>query len=249
MITITIANQKGGVGKTTTAVTLAHGLARRNYNVLVIDLDPQGQCAPLLNMSQGKNVFDLLAMDTPLPDVALSTGRNNLWLVPGNKMTYATTAVNTVKGREPKRLLKDAVTTEFVSGQRMHYLILDTAPTVGDLQIGALSAAEILILPCALDRLALEGVKEILDSLDNLGRNEAPMLFVLPTFHDEVTRESRTNLNLLFETFSEAVLPPVHRATILRECAALGRTIFEHAPDSRAAGEYNLLVRRVVDGR
>lgn len=87
MITVTVANQKGGVGKTTTAVTLAHGLALKNYDVLLVDLDPQGQCASHLGLDQQDGVFNLLVNQPPLRDVIKTTGRPNLWLLSGSKRT------------------------------------------------------------------------------------------------------------------------------------------------------------------
>jgi len=248
VLTITVANQKGGVAKSTTAVTLGHGLARNHYNTLVLDLDPQGVCAPLLRMDQGQNVFNFLVHHPPLQEVALSTGRDGLWLMPGNKLTQAVSAVASAKGQAAEEILSDALDTNKIGAETLHYLVLDTAPTVGDLQVSALAAADILIMPCALDQLSLRGVTEILSTLASLKRNEPPLGYVLPTFFDDVTKESRANLELLREHFAGSVLKPIHRATVFRECAALGATIFEHAPKSRAAVEYDLLVRTVLDG-
>jgi len=246
MIVITVANQKGGVGKTTTAVTLAHGLARRNYNVLLVDLDPQGQCASLLGMDQEPGVFNLLVSSPRLRDVVRSTGREGLWLLPGNKRTETAQIVLTAESRR-KDVLAQIFSSSAIDSGRLHYVVMDTAPAVGMLQANALYAADLLVLPAALDFLALEGVAEVLNTLEALQRPGAPAVRVLPTFYDQVTRESKTNLARLHEAFSGAVLTPIHRATILRECAAMGRTIFEHAPKSRAAQEYEALVQEVTD--
>lgn len=249
MITITVANQKGGVGKTTTAVTLAHGLARKDYNVLIIDLDPQGQCAPLLRMSQGQYVYRYLTEDWPLRQVALATGRDYLWLMPGNEDTHAAEIMGTIKGQGKDRLATLLGKQPMVNGTRLHYIVLDTAPTVGELQIAALFAADILVMPVATDHLALAGVKKIMGTMHNVvRRDDSPTILVLPTFYDEVTKESQQNHDLILETFPDRVLPPIHRATILRECAALGKTIFERDPGSRAAREYQVLVKGVLHG-
>ena len=90
---LTIANQKGGVGKTTTALTLAHGLARRGKRTLLLDFDPQGQAARALHLSPSAGIYTLLTMDTGPNETAyiqnkiMETGRENLWLLPGNKQT------------------------------------------------------------------------------------------------------------------------------------------------------------------
>lgn len=248
MITITVANQKGGVGKTTTAVTLAHGLARVNFNTLVMDLDPQGQCASLLQMNQERNVYRFLVDHRPLQEVALSTGRDHLWLMPGNKETHIAQVVNLMRGRG-KELLKELLDTPRIGGDQLHYVVLDTAPTVGELMQSALFAADILLIPSAMDHLSLDGVKGVLDTLQELRRPMPPKLLILPTFYDEVTRESKANLELLRQNFApQSLLVPIHRATIMRECAALGQTVFEAAPESRTAQEYQAVAKGVAYG-
>jgi len=247
MITIAIANQKGGVGKTTTAVTLAHGLALKHHNVLLVDLDPQGQCAPHLGMEQEPGVFNLLVAELPLRDVARTTGRPNLWLLPGNKRTKTAETLMVVEAKGVDTL--QSVLGEKVNGDRLNYLVLDTAPSVGGIQENALYACDILLVPTSLDHLGLKGLMEILKTLRAVNRPTPPEVWILPTFYDEVTRESQVNLAHLQETFGELVLPPIHRATVLRECPAVGRTIFEHAPESRAAEEYARLVWEVLDAR
>ena len=102
-------------------------------------------------------------------------------------------------------------------------------------------------MPSAVDHLSLEGVAAILQTLKALGRPSPPWVRILPTFYDEVTRESKANLAKLWETFGDAILNPIHRAAVLRECPALGKTIFEHDSESRAAQEYATLVWRILD--
>lgn len=244
---IAIANQKGGVAKTTTAVTLAHGLSQRNYNVLLADLDPQGQCASFLGMEQEPGVFNLLVTRLPMRDIVRSTGRENLWLLPGSKRTETAQYVLNMEDRR-KDVLTETLSRAGVNSGRTHYIVLDTAPAVGLLQANALYAADVLILPAATDWPAIEGVAEILKSIEALERPTPPTIRILPTFYDSVTKESKANLRHLQDTFSDVVLEPIHRATILRECAALGKTVLEHAPLSRAAKEYMGLVWGIIDG-
>ena len=242
---ITVANQKGGVGKTTTAVTLAHGLALKHYNVLLVDLDPQGQCASLLGLEQEPAVFNLLVNRTPFRDVVRTTGRPDLWLMPGNKRTATAQTILAVEGYRVEVL--DAVLEGTINGDKLHYIVIDTAPAVGALQGSALYAADFLLIPSAVDHLALEGVAQILKTLHALKRPSPPAVLVLPTFYDEVTRESKTNLVRLQETFGDVLLSPIHRAAILRECPSAGQTIFEYKPDHRAATEYADVVLEILD--
>lgn len=243
MITVTVANQKGGVGKTTTAVTLAHGLALQGYNVLLVDLDPQGQCASHLGLAGEPGVFNLLVNGPPLRDVVRTTGRENFWLLPGDKRSKTAETLLALERRGVDLL--SGLLRERINGDRLHYVVLDTAPSAGGLQENGLYAADLLLIPSAVDHLSLEGVAEVLKTLRALGRPSPPPTWVLPTFYDQVTRESRINLERLRTAFGDLVLEPIHRATVLRECPALGRTIFEHGPETRAAEEYARLVWKV----
>jgi len=244
MITIAIANQKGGVGKTTTAVTLAHGLALKSFNVLLVDLDPQGQCASALGMDHDDGVFRLLAMDAPLRDVVRSTRRPGLWLLPGDKRTKTAEGIMVLERKEVDTLA--TVLHQNINGG-LHYIVIDTAPSVGGLQENALYAADMLIIPSAVDHLALEGIASVIQTLRAVRRTNLPPMRILPTFFDDTTRESKTNLEHLQRHFGDLVLPPIHRATMLRECPALGQTIFEYQPKSRPAEEYARLVWEVIN--
>jgi chromosome partitioning protein len=130
------------------------------------------------------------------------------------------------------------------------FVILDTAPSVGRLQEMALWMADLVVIPSAVDFLSSAGIADLVGELAQLQAEgwKGSLLGVLPTFYDEVTNESKTNLTELQEAFGELVLPPIHRATALRECTAEGKTIFEFAPKSRAAEEYSALVWSVLDG-
>ncbi len=243
--TITIANRKGGVAKTTTAVTLAHGLALQGAAVLVVDVDPQGHVAPALGLEQEPGLFDLLVARSSLRNVTRQA-RPNLWIVPGNPRTATAQTVLLAEGAG-KDTLKKGIRGQVNGG--LDYVVFDTAPSVGALQEMALWAADLVIIPTATDFLSSAGVADLVTGLDDLKAQgwRGGLLGVLPTFFDEVTRESQTNLDELRGAFGGLVLDPIHRATALRECAAEGKTIFELAPKSRAALEYSALVWRVKD--
>ena len=244
---VTIANQKGGVGKTTTAVTLAHALAIKGCDTLLLDLDPQGQCASALGQSHDSGVFNLLASGQTLADVTRTTGRSHLTLIPGDKRTATAQIVLNAEGFE-LNLIRDVLRPGIRRGLEM--VVIDTAPSVGGLQEAALFASDLVIVPTATDYLSTEGVIRVLETLNLLKQRgwQGRVLGVLPTFHDKVTRESQATLDDLAKTFGEdLILSPVHRATILRECASVGKTVWEVAPRSRAATEYASLVWKVVD--
>ena len=248
MVTIAIANQKGGVGKTTTAVNLAHGLAIRGKEVLLADADPQGHCAVFLGRPQEPGMFDLLVAEAPLRDVVRTTGRSRLWLLPGNKRS-STAAVVLEAERAGIDTLRRVLAGRF-NESAPDYIILDTPPSIGagGLQEMALFAADFVLIPVAVDFAAVVGALQLAETMKRLGGWQGGILGVLPTFYDERTRESQENLEELRQRFGELVLPIIHRATVLRECSATGKTIFELAPKSRAAEEYARLVWEVLDG-
>jgi chromosome partitioning protein len=164
------------------------------------------------------------------------TGRGNLFLIPGNQATGQ--AQSSIQDK-PISYLKEVVRTFTRDG--MDYIIFDTSPSVGGLQERAIWAADLVIIPCATEFASLEAVGNTIVTLHALQKERVwsgGLLGILPTFYDDKTRESRNSLADLQRDFGEKVLPAIHAATVLRECWSVGKTIFEYAPDSRAAQEY-----------
>jgi chromosome partitioning protein len=250
---ICIANQKGGVGKTTTAVILAHGLAQAGRDVLLIDFDPQGHCATALGMNPEMGVFYLLMMGgSTSPEINFirqwirNTGRDRLMLIPGNQETMAAQSLMASQERSVSHI-RQAIKPFTRDGWQ--YLILDTAPSVGGIQERAIWAADLVIVPTATEFLSTDGVAKMVTTmhiLQNKKEWQGALLGVLPTFYDEQTRESASAMEDLRNGFGARLIAPIHRATILRECAAEGRTIFEKRPSSRPAREYQALVDHVL---
>ncbi len=247
---ITVANQKGGVGKTTTAVNLAHGLTRCGQRVLLADFDPQGQCATILGLKPESGAFNLLVAEIPLAQVARATDRPGLLVLLGDRKTATAQTVLNVQ-RSPitytrQRLLEPA------AALNIDTIVIDTSPSVGELQEQALWASDGVLIPCAVDYLATDGVYNITQTLKRLVEEfkwSGRIIGILPTFFDTVTRESKATLQDLQKRFSGLILEPVNRATILRECAVEGKTIFEIDPSSRAARQYQALVDAVMSAQ
>jgi chromosome partitioning protein len=245
---LTIANQKGGVGKTTTAVNLAHGLALDGKKVLLVDLDPQGQCATILGLRPESGAFNLLISELPHKQIVRLTDRPNLYVVMGDKKTATAQTVLSVQ-RTPISYTREKLTPIRME-DGFDFIIIDTSPSIGELQEQALWAADGVLVPCATDYLATDGVFSINTTLQKLQAEQnwpGKILGILPTFYDEITRESKATVLDLQKQFGSLVLTPIHRATILRECAVEGKTIFELDRNSRAAEEYQRLVSFIIE--
>jgi len=245
-VNIAIANQKGGVGKSTTAVNLGHGLTGKGKTVLIVDCDPQGQSAALLGIQQEPGLFNLLIAEMPINQVIRSTNRKGLDIIPSDKKT-ASAQVTLAAQRTPITYIQDALKP---IQKKYDYVIFDTAPSIGDIMGAALFAADYVLIPSAVDFLSSDGVIKLMDTLRDIKKDygwTGKLLGIIPTFYDGSTRESQAILNELTEKFKDGVLNPIHRATILRECAAYGQTIFEFDKDSRSAQEYINLIDYVLE--
>ena len=247
---LTVSNHKGGVGKTTTAATVGHGLAIKGKRVLLVDLDPQGQLAPALGLRQEPGIFDLLVSGRGITEV-VRYARDHLYLVPGNTRTATAQTVATYESADPGQL-GGSLAEDLCQG--VDFVIIDTAPSVGFFQTMALTMADLVLIPCACDHLALRGIASLVDSLAELkaGGWAGRLMGILPTFYDNQTRESARNLAELQTAFGQRergglVLEPIHRATVIREATAEGQTVFEYAAKCRAVEEYKTLVWSVSD--
>ena len=250
---ITIANQKGGVGKTTTVINLGHGLAQMGKNVLVVDLDPQGQCATSLGMKPEEGAYYLLTMGTKpqetqfIKQYVRNTGRENLWLIPGDQTTNAAQTV--INAQEHPVSWIHEVLSRFSNNGHLDYIIIDTAPSVGGVQERALWAADLAVIPSSTEYLATDGVKKITRTLVALQREknwQGALIGVLPTMYRERLNEHKASIAELNKGFPGKVLAPIHRATTLSECPGEARTIFEKDPESRSAQEYNGFVKEIL---
>jgi chromosome partitioning protein len=216
------ANQKGGVAKTTSAVTLAAGLARRNHRVLLVDLDPQGQAALLLGLPKEPGVYRFFGLEEPLADL-VRPARPHLDLLPGDKSSEK------VKRQLTFLENKNTILQEHLQGCGYEVVILDLAPSLDILHLNGLAASDWVIIPTRLDRLSIDGVQEILLTLAELSR--AGKCYrgytILPTFFERSTKETLLQFRELANTFSGHLWPPIPQDAAVRSVSAQGKTLWE----------------------
>lgn len=235
---LAIANQKGGVAKTTTAVTLASALAERGLRVLVIDLDAQA-CA---SFSLGVDPEDLPRNATPfLGDAAaIVTTDEGVDLLPATSdLSRADHALAGRAGRE--RLVRDYLDTV-----RDHYdwILIDCSPSLGIMTINALVAADDVLIPVHCETLSHRGVGQLMETIEEVRRWSNPNLGVvgiLPTLFDGRTAHARAIRDDLAERYDVPVLPAIPRSVRCAEAPATGRTVLATATDSRVAQAYREL--------
>ena len=231
---IAIGNQKGGVGKTTTAINLAGYYARRGQRVLVLDLDGQGHVAPSFGMPKANGLYRLLVLEESISQVSVQA-RDNIWIIQNDHTCeMAKEHVKQANFREYMlaNVLADATDYDLV--------LIDTPPSTDVLHVLALVASDFAIIPANLDHLALDGVNYILKTLRTLGRYPGvtpPVLIgVLPTKHDKVTGETVRNIQALQQAIgANLILPPIPSDTKVREASAHGQMLWEFAPRCQAA--------------
>jgi chromosome partitioning protein len=219
---VTIANQKGGVGKTTTAVTLAHRLALCQQRILLADLDPQGHVALALGIEKALGMYRLIVDEEPIEKVAIPVS-DHLDIIPGDKRiekAKRTVVISNYPTEILGRLLKPA---------EYDVVILDLAPSLDVLHVSALMSSDCVIIPTKLDAMAVEGVNEVLRSMSEVvERGHRLGYSILPTFFDRTTNETIVQLEALVGTFKDRVWPPIPQDTRAREAPAYGNTVSSH---------------------
>lgn len=250
---LAIANQKGGVGKTTTAISLGSALARKGKNILVVDLDPHG-CASLhlrvYSEGQQASLYDIFVADEKLcpriwDRLIMETELNNLEIAPG--CIRLSELENDFRDRKSKgNVLLRAL--QYLKSE-YDFIILDCPPHLGILLINALVAADLLIIPIQTDFLALHGLKLLFDTLRTLNKVlPRPVRYrAVPTMYDKRTRACARVLELLQQKMGSAMFKTIiGMDTHFREASALGCSIFEVDAKSRGAQSYAALADEVL---
>ena len=246
---LAIINQKGGVGKSTTAVNLAAALGAMNKEVLLVDLDPQGNATSGYGIDKRELdgcVYDALLGETPVEEVILACVGKGVDVLPST-INLAGAEVELVNEMARENRLKSA------SGSlrgRYDYILIDCPPSLGLLTINALVAADKLLVPIQCEFYALEGVTKLLDSMNRVKKMLNPSLDIfgiVMTMYDSRTNLSNQVVNEVRSFFGKTVFETMIPRTVkLSEAPSYGQPIIEYAPDNKGTEAYNELAREVI---
>lgn len=248
MRTIAIINQKGGVGKTTTTVNLAHALVLNQHKVTVIDLDPQGHLTTSLgvNYLQRPGLDSVLLNDYPI-EKCVKEVRPGLCLVPSGP-ELGNIEHKAMRGVKRGTLLRDAMKDRF---QDQDYVLIDCPPASNLLVINALFSTHETLIPIASDYLSLQGLSYLIGTFKNFERlgHRINELFVMTRFNTR-RRLPQQVMDTLRQYFPKRVLATrVREAAALAECPSFGKTIFEYRKNSNGAADYESLALDLAYGR
>jgi chromosome partitioning protein len=244
-LTIALANQKGGVGKTTSAVNIAVELARRGARVLLVDVDPQGNASSSLGLDKrglDVTVYDLLIAQASLDEVIVPAIRTSLDLIPANS-SLAGAEVELVEFADRAVRLRTAL---FDAAGQYDVVVIDSPPSLGFLTVNALCAAQHVIVPIQCEYLALEGLGQLIGTIDLVKKQLNPELDltgVLMTMYDARTRLSAQVVEEVRRYFPQRTFATVvPRSVRLAEAPSFGQSIAEYDSASRGAAAYRAVV-------
>jgi chromosome partitioning protein len=237
---IAILNQKGGTGKTTTAVNLAAGLAERESDCLLIDTDAQGNVGVSLGVAGERSLYHVI-VDGADPDDASVPVRQHLDVITADSTLAAAEIWLARQHPEQRSKIMTRRLNLLQVSRRYDYVIIDCGPSLNLLNQNALSYADEVIIPVTCDYLALVGVKQVLRTIKDVERHlghAVRLSAVLPTFYDGRTRLAREVLETLQGHFKHKCLEPIRHNTRLAEAPSHKKTIFEYAASSHGAADY-----------
>lgn len=246
---LALANQKGGVGKTTTAVNLAGELARRGHRVLLVDCDPQGNATTSLGVAKRQlkaSVYDLLMESAGIADCVVATGRDLLDLVPADQ-DLAGAAVELTSAERRERRLQSALESVL---PHYAYILIDCPPSLGLLTLNALCAADSVLIPLQCEYLALEGLAQLKATLERVRESLNPglrIIGVVMTMYDGRTNLAQQVVDEVQRHFPRLIFRTlIPRSVRLSEAPSHGKLIGEYDPLSRSAQAYGLLAEELL---
>jgi chromosome partitioning protein len=241
---ICVTISKGGVGKTTTAVNLSHGLALAGHKVLLVDTDTQGQSTYMLGKRNLAGLTELLT-DEVSAEEAIVEARDNLFVLGGGRSLAGAKRIIDKKSYGAEWTMSEAM--ESLNDQ-FDFIIIDTSPGWDQLTVNVLFYATEIMVPVALEVMPLHGLAEFMKSLHSIQRyrKDAVLSYIVPTFMDTRIEQPQKIYAQLRELYGDKVCNPIRYDENFPKAPSFGKTIFEYAPGSRGADDYRELVRRVT---
>ena len=250
MITVAIANQKGGCGKTTTAVNLSACLAELGHKTVLLDLDPQAHATIGVGVDPSElkaSIYEVLTAGAKVGAVLMRTRFDNLDVIPSTILLSGTDIdlVNVI-GREG--VLRDAVNEAKLDHD---FCIIDCSPSLSVLTVNALVASQFVLIPIQTHYYAMEGMKQLFGTIDIVKRRinrDLKVLGILPTFLDRRTKISKEVLDGVREYFKERVFQTaIHSNVKLTEAPSAGEPVVTYDPQSSGADDYRALAKEVLE--
>ena len=245
---IAIINQKGGVGKTTTSINFAAGLANKNYRVLLIDLDPQAHSTIGLGIEPETfqaSIGDVLAKKQPIKNAILSTATENLFIVPSH------IRLDKIEQQLTPELFRETFLYKAIQNLTYDFIVIDCRPTLSTLTINALYASNFIIVPCEMGRYALDGFADLMETIDHVKNGDmdkSQFIRILLTKYDSrnkvsndwVLQQLEPFQNLIFKTY-------IRRNEAINQSQMAQETIFTFKPDSTGAQDYATLTNEFLN--
>ena len=245
---IAIINNKGGVGKSTTAVQLSHGLAKLDFKILLVDLDGQNDSSLFLGFTEedyDKTLFDLLDNHNPAKlEECIINARDNLDLLPNSNIELIDREFHRMRRVDTilDRLLGD------LEGMDYDFVILDCQPSKTRINDAVLCYIDHIIMPVQVEIASVRAVRNIYDYLRDLEISKEKIALIIPNMYNDVTNDAEENLNLLhdiFEDQKDIITKPIYRRVKITEAGKHGKTVFEY--DEKAAEQFFDVIEKVVE--